>query len=75
MSPASNLLVGGSCQLIGPSLSPSSVTPLSKNRPIDGPASASTRRLVAKRGALTANTKFSGVSSRHFANVAGVCER
>ena len=48
--------------------------PLPTKRSIDSPASASTRRLVAKREAFSENTKSSGVSSRHFAKVAGFCE-
>ena len=48
--------------------------PLSTKRFTDSPASASTRRLVAKREAFTEKTKSSGVSSRHLAKVAGFCE-
>ena len=62
------------CQLTGPSLSFSSITPLPKKRSTDSPASASTRRLVAKRGPLTAKTKSSGVSSCHLRKLAGFCE-
>jgi hypothetical protein len=62
------------CQLTGPSFDLSSVTPLEKNRSIDGAASASTRRLVAKRGPLTEKTKSSGVSSRHLMKLSGFFE-
>ncbi len=41
-------------------------------RPIDSPASASTRRFVAKRLAFSANTKSSGVSSCQRWNAFGV---
>ena len=51
----------------------SAMPPLTK-RSTDSPASASTRRLVAKRKALSENMKSSGISSRHLANVAGFCE-
>ena len=60
------------CQLIGPSRSLSSTRPWSTKRRTDSPASASTRRLVQKREAFTANTKPSGVSSRHLAQLAGL---
>src|SRR5271163_4883391 len=70
-SSRSNFLVAANCQLIGPSLSPSSSTPLAKKRDIESPASASRRRLVAKRGPFTAKTKSSGVSSRHFMKLSG----
>ena len=62
------------CQLTGPSLSPSSITPVRKNRSTDSPASASTLRLVANRGPLTAKTKSSGVSSTHLRKLSGFCE-
>ena len=62
------------CQLTGPSLSFSSMTPLAKKRSIDSPASASTLRLVAKRGPFTAKTKSSGVSSCHLRKLSGFCE-
>ena len=42
---------------------------------MESPASFSTRRLVAKRGPLTENTKPSGTSLAHLRNFAGVCER
>ena len=45
--------------------------PVVKNRAIDSPASASTRRLTAKRGPLRLNWKSSGVSSCHFWKLAG----
>jgi len=73
-SDGSKRWVGANCQTIGPSLCASSVMPLSTKRPIDTPASASTRRWVAKREAFSENMKSSGVSSRHFAKVAGLCE-
>ena len=73
-SSRSKALVGANCQLIGPSLSPRRSTPLAKKRSIDSPALASTRRLVAKRGAFSAKTKSSGVSSCHLAKLAGFCE-
>jgi hypothetical protein len=38
------------------------------------PASARFLRWVTNRGALTLNTKPSGVSSCHFWNVAGFCK-
>ncbi len=47
--------------------------PLSTKRCTDSPASASTRRLVAKREAFSAKTKPSGAASRHLAKVAGFC--
>jgi hypothetical protein len=47
--------------------------PLLTKRSIDSPASASTRRLVAKRLAFSEKTKPSGVWSRHLAKVAGFC--
>ena len=40
-----------------------SMTPLPKKRSMEGAASPSTRRLVAKRGAFSEKTKSSGVSS------------
>ena len=43
--------------------------PLPMKRATDSPASASTRRLVAKREAFTENTKSSGVLSRHLATL------
>ena len=46
-------------------LLPSSVRPLPRKRSIESPASASTRRLVAKRMAFSEKTKSSGVSSAH----------
>ncbi|MNT63948.1 hypothetical protein D3C72_2018040 [compost metagenome] len=60
------------CQMMGPSLSFSSEMPLSTNRVIESPASASTRRFVAKRLALSENMKPSGVSPCHLANVGGL---
>jgi len=51
------------CQLIGPSFFFSLVMPLSRNFSIEGPDSARTRRLVAKRGPFRVKTKSSGVSS------------
>ena len=42
-------------------------------RSTDSPASASTRRFVAKREAFSENTKSSGTLSRHLAKVAGDC--
>ncbi|MCY1360573.1 hypothetical protein D9M69_472050 [compost metagenome] len=71
-SSASNCLVGMNCQTIGPSLSPSSATPLSMKRWIDSPAVASTLRLVVKREAFIENMKSSGVSSRHLRKVSGL---
>ena len=65
-------MLGANCQTMGPSLGPSSATPLSMKRMTESPASASTRRLVAKRLALSENTKPSGAVSRHFAKVAGL---
>ena len=56
-SAASNFLVGANCQSSGPRWSPSSVMPESRKRLIESPASLSTRRLTAKRGPLSANTK------------------
>jgi hypothetical protein len=72
-SAASKRFVGGNCQRIGPSFGPSSITPVAKNRSIVGPASASTRRCVAKRGALSENTKSSGVSARQRRKLSGRC--
>jgi len=46
--------------------------PLSTKRLIESPASASTRRLVAKRLALSENMKPSGVSPCHLAKVGGL---
>ena len=46
-SSRSSFFVGMSCQLIGPSLSFNSMTPLLKKRSIVSPASPSTRRFVA----------------------------
>ena len=63
----SNRLVGMNCHRIGPSLPPSSQSPLPTNLETDSPASASSLRLVQKRSALTANTKSSGVSAAHLA--------
>ena len=60
------------CHTIGPSLAPSSPMPLPTKRSIDSRAPASSRRLVAKRWALSENTKPSGVSSRHLAKVGGL---
>jgi len=60
---------------MGPSLSPSSVTPLSKKRLIDWSASSGVFRITAKRGAFTLKMKSSGVSSRHFAKLAALCVR
>ena len=71
-SSASNCLVGMNCQTIGPSLGPSSVTPLSMKRRIDSPAVESSLRLVAKREAFIENTKPSGVSSRHLRKLSGL---
>ncbi len=65
-------MVGANCQTIGPSFGPSSVMPLPMKRATDSPASASTRRLVAKREALSENTKSSGVLSRHLATLFGL---
>src|SRR5579871_974855 len=56
---------GGNCHNIGPSLCCNSSTPLARKRSIAGPADANSRRWVAKRGALTENTKSAGVSSCH----------
>jgi len=41
---------------------------------MDGPASASTRRLVAKRGPFSVKTKSSGVSSCQRAKLSSFCE-
>jgi hypothetical protein len=71
-SAASKRLVGMNCQTIGPSFGPSSAMPLPMKCAIDGPASASTRRLVAKRCAFSVKTKPSGVSARHLAKLAGL---
>ena len=71
-SSGSNFLVGAICQRIGPSFDSSSSTPLAKNRSIEEPASASTRRLVANCGPLSENTKSSGVSSGPFAEARGL---
>jgi hypothetical protein len=60
------------CQTIGPSLSPSSATPLSMKRLIDSPAVDSSLRLVAKREAFSENTKSAGVSSCHLRKVSGL---
>ena len=38
------------------------------------PASARTRRLVAKRGPLTENTKPSGTVAAHLRKLSGFCE-
>ena len=65
-SSAMNCLVGANCQRIGPSLTPSSVTPLSKNLAIEGPASARFVRLVTQRDPLTEKTKSSGSLGRPF---------
>ena len=46
-------------------LGPSSVTPESRNRLIELPASLSTRRLVTKREPFSENTKPSGTSLAH----------
>ena len=63
------------CQLTGPSFGRRApCTPVAKKRSTDSPASASTRRLVAKRGPFTAKTKSSGVSSRQRAKLSGFCE-
>ena len=53
-------------------LSLSSAMPLSAKRAIESPASASTRRFVAKRLALSENMKPSGVSQYHLATVGGL---
>ena len=73
-SASSNFFAGVNCHSTGPSRSPNSSTPEAKKRLIESPASASTRRLVAKRGPLTENTKPSGVSRDHLRNVSGFCE-
>jgi hypothetical protein len=57
------------CQLIGPSFSLSSATPLAKKRSIEEADSASARRLVAKRDPLTAKTNPSGAVARHLAKL------
>ena len=57
--------VSGSCHSSGPSLSPSSQTPESKNFFSGSSASASRFMWVMNRLPLTANTKPSGVWSRH----------
>lgn len=60
------------CQLIGPSLGPSKVRPWLRKISIDPAPSTSTFLLVVNRLALTAKTKSSGVSSRHFIQVSGL---
>ncbi len=60
------------CQLIGPSLGPSSSRPWDRNFSSESLFSDSTRRLVQNRLALTENTKSSGVSSRHFCQLLGL---
>src|SRR5260221_8887314 len=64
-SSGSNFLVGAICQSTGPSFDFNSNTPLAKKRSIDGPASASTRRLVANCGPLSENTKSIERSEEH----------
>jgi hypothetical protein len=41
---------------------------------MESPASASTRRLVAKRGPFTENTNPSGTSRAHLRKLSGFCE-
>jgi hypothetical protein len=72
---ASNFLVGANCQSSGPRCGPSSVTPLSRKRLIESPASRRTRRLVANRGPFSENTNPVGTSDAHLRKVAGVCVR
>jgi hypothetical protein len=48
-SSAANFFNGASCQRIGPSLSPSSSTPLSRKNAIDSPASPRVFRFVTER--------------------------
>ncbi len=67
-SSASNFLVGANCHSTGPSLCSRRARPLPMKRSTDSPASASTRRLVAKRLALSENTKSSGVSANQRSN-------
>ncbi len=71
-SSGSNFFVPMNCQLIGPSRSLSSCRPWVMNFSIESFASVSFLRLVQKREAFTANTKPSGVSSRHLAQVSGL---
>jgi hypothetical protein len=52
---------------IGPSLGPSSLMPLPKNRGMASPAPASSRRLTMYRDPFSANTNPSGRLRRHFA--------
>lgn len=47
--------------------------PDNRNRSIDSPASASTRRLVTKRVAFSEKMKPSGTSAAHLAKTAGFC--
>ncbi len=73
-SSGSNFFAAMNCQLIGPSLSPSNSTPLFRNFMMLSPASASTRRLVAKRGPLAAKAKSSGTSPCHLRKLSGFCD-
>ena len=75
MSSGSNFLNGASCQLIGPSLSPSSAMPLFTNQSTVSPASASFDLFTTARWPFTAKTKSSGVSSRHLAKLSADCVR
>ena len=70
-SAMSNFLVAMNCQLSGPSFIFSRVMPLSRNFSTEGPDSASTQRLVAKRGPFKVKTKSSGVSSCQRAKLSG----
>ena len=56
---------------MGPSLAPSSNTPLLKKRSMVGVASANTPRWVAYCGAFTEKMKSSGTWSRQLLNVSG----
>ena len=72
ISSGSNCLVAMNCHRIGPSLSPSSVSPCCTNRVTDSPASASTLRFVQKRDALTVNMKSTGTVAAQAAQLAGL---
>jgi len=71
---ASNGLEGSTCQLIGPSLAPSRVSPLPRKRLMLSAPAARSLRSITNLGAFTLNMNSSGVASCHFWNVAGFCK-
>jgi hypothetical protein len=58
---------------MGPSLSPSAVSPWAQKRAIPSPPSPSSLRLVQKRDALTANLNPPGTIAAQRSNSSGFC--